>query len=760
MQRLIPFELGKIWRKPGFLLSVLVLVVLNVFLLWYTTLSDEETPELSSYWAFQKEISGMTEEEKSDYISKLKENIDGVCFVQEILSMQAWGNEMGDSLVEQAMAEQPGVFEAYYDLYENGDYLTFTNSLSKEYIFITELYEEWQKVSGYESYLQSVQENQNRLSGISIFGEQEENTFSARNIKKSAKDYAALTAENICWMPQKAITGAMESNWTDILLLLSVFLFVGNLILEEKEKKLFYITRSTKDGIIKSMAAKIGALLIHCSVMAIFLYGVNLVFYGFTVGFGNLTADIQSLAAYMESCLSMRIWEYILYSIGTKALALFGMGTILTALCVVAESVFLPYVTGIVLWGISFLMYSCVTAASKGAVFKYLNFVGIMKTEKLYGAYLNFNLFGYPVSRQAVSWGLIFLVAVVGITLSLVFFLYGEHFERKKRKFFFPSCFRPHANLFFHESYKIMISNGAAVILLVFGILLGSRILSQEYSPSVQEQYYQNLMLQLEGELTQEKEELILAEQARYEEAFARINQIDLMAASGEISESAADSLKSEWYAVTAFYSSFERVLQQYERIEERGGNFIYDTGYLYVFGAMNDDFLIDFLLLSIGVIFAFGNVISMEDHSGSWNLLCATAKGKTKILICKIAACIGATVIFSLIPFLCRIVNVSSSYPMHGMTGLVNDIPYCQEFPVYVSIGLFLGLLALTQILSGILVTLGTLGVSYWRKNYVQAIFFAVLLFVVPLVLRLLGFSFAEWFSIYPFYSWSGRLG
>lgn len=188
-----------------------------------------------------------------------------------------------------------------------------------------------------------------------------------------------------------------------------------------------------------------------------------------------------------------------------------------------------------------------------------------------------------------------------------------------------------------------MIANRALLILLVFGVLLGYREVSRQYQPSVKEQYYQDIMLKLEGELTDEKERLVLAEKAKYEEAFAKLEEIEEMEGAGTISENAADGMKAEWYAVTAFYPSFQRVQQQYQRICERGGSFIYDTGYLYLFGTMDNGFLINLLMLSIGTVLSFGNVISMEYQKGAWNLLGATRLGRRKICFRKI----GVSVLF-----------------------------------------------------------------------------------------------------------------
>ena len=756
MCRLIYYELAKIWHKRSFVLSVCVLLILNLFLLWYVNCSNGETVPLSAYKSFQNEIAEMSEVEKGVYISNLKETMDGVCLVQDVLDMQKMQGESGKTLAEQKMTANPGVFEKYYKTYQDSSYLHFTDSVWQEKRFIDELYNEQQKAAGYEEYLQSVQGNKASLSGISIFGNQDKNNFSTRNIEKSAEDYTALSDQNIRWMPSKAFSVSMESIWTDLFLILSVFLFAGNLIFEEKEKKLFYLTRSTKRGQFQSICAKLTALLVHCVAVAVLLYGCNLIFSEVTIGFGNVTASIQSIATYMESNLNISILGYIAGSVLTKSVVLFGTGAILTVLCIFADQMFFPYLAGMLLYGGSYLLYLLIPAVGKGSLFKYVNLIGLMKTENLYGSYLNFDIGGYPISRLLVSWSVIIMLATLGIAASILLFLHGTNFELSKMQSKHQRQFYPYASLLRYESYKILIMNRALVILLLFGLVIGGRILNQKYNPSVQEQYYQDVMMQLEGELTEQKEALILSEQERYTQAFSEIEKIDGMVSDGEIDENTGEQLKADWYGITFFYPSFQRVMQQYENIQENGGEFIYDTGYLYFFGRMNDDYLIDLLLLSLCIAIAFGNVIAMEFKNGSWYLLNATKQGKKKIIVRKMVVCMMASMMISLIPMICRFVSISSVYPLHELVAVITNVSCYQEFLLTIPIWFFILLLFLSQMASMIAVVIVVLLISYWRKNYIQTVFFAILIFVVPLVLKLLGFTFAGWGSVYQLYSWT----
>ncbi len=757
MIRIIPYELGKIWRKRSFLLSVGVLFLFHLFFMWYTSRPKEGTPPLAAYRAVWSEIAKMDEAEKGKYMEEIKKTIDGVCFVQNILSMQSFQNEFGGDLAKQELQSNPGVFEQYYDLYQSGGYLKFTASLYEEQAFINELYEEWQRVSGYGDYLREIQENKELLSEISIFGGQSSNTFSARNLEKSAGDYANLSDANIRFMPSKCITFAMEQIWTDLFLFLSVMLFVGGMITEEKDKKLFFVTRSTKYGILHSIAAKLAALFIHCIFITVLFYMAGLVFFAESTGRPDMTAGIQSIAPYMECNLPISIGGYFILSILTKALVLFGIGALLTVFCILSGIAVMPFLIGFGMIGVSALLYYLIPYGSPFCVFKYINPVGLMKTENLYGEYLNFNIFGYPISRLSLSVALILLFCVVETGSSLLLFCKMKNMKAGKLRLTGFAPFKPHNNILCHEGYKILIMNRGLFIFLIFGVLLAYGSFDRTYTPSVMEQYYKDIMTELEGPLTDEKEAIILSEKKRYEEALQKIEQIEEMVSSGEMSSSAGDALKSQANMTLAFYPSFLRVEKQYDYIKAGGGSFVYDTGYLYLFGILEDTFSVDFLILSIGIILAVSGAVPMEYKTGAQLLLGATKTGKQKILLYKVVICSIAAAVLSLILIVCRAYHIASVYPMHCFGADIQSISHFMKFSVRIPIGTFLLLFVFLQGISAILIAWLTITISVWRKNQVQTVFFALLLLVVPMVLKQLGFEMAKWFSLYPLYGWTG---
>ncbi len=698
---LIWYEFQKVWRKGSFLGLMFLILILNLFLLWYFNRPAEEDAALSSYKAVCREISGMTEEEKMDYISGMEDT-------------------------------------ALKD----------------------ELYGEISAVSGYEEYLESVQETAAQLGGISIFqpGEKEED-FVSRNIQKSAADHAGMTSESIRWFPSKGVVMAAESQITDLFLLLSVFLFVGQLITEEKTKGLFAITRTTRLGTGRDLAARLLALLIHCGIAGIVLYGSNLLFAWSAAGLGDLSAALPSLAPYMQTSLEISVGEFLLLGVLTKIVCIFAVGLFLTACVIFASHSFVPWLAGVGFLGANGLLYALIPSYSRLNLLKYFSFFGILRTDEVYGNYLNLDLAGFPVSRMICTWLVLAMGIMAGGAAASGLFCRGNRHSVTKTNDFLQLPFRFCDSLLRHEGYKILIANRVLFILAAYAVLIVWTDLGKTYAPSAGEQYYQELMLSLEGELTGEKENILKSEQERFEEASVQIERIDNMAAEGIISEDAADEQKEKWYSQLVFYPWFERALEQYDHILAEGGVFVYDTGYLYLSGQLDSSFRLDLLLLSLCFCLAFSNVMAMEDSKGMWGLLAAAWAGRKKVILSKWLVCALISAIMTLLPWICHFLSVSRVYPMGEMLAGIRNIPQYRDFSLDIPVFVFLLLtvsvqMAAVQILSFVIFCL-----SGWRKNYFQTLFLALLLFAVPLALAEMGLDVMQWFSLWPVYGWPGAL-
>lgn len=756
MNRLILFELAKIWKKRSTLVSILLLLILNLFLLWYTNLPDGNRPELSAYQAVQADLADMTEAQKLEYVVNLYNTIQNICLVRDILTYQSWGTPMGEALARQEQASHPGILEEYQTAFTEGSYLIYTQSLEQESALISELYEEITKVSAYSDYLSGIQEQKNSLSSISIFAGNK-TSFSSRNIEKSARDYAGLTNTRIEFHLSKGILSASQNSISDVLLVLAVLVLAGGLIYEEKEKGLFHITRATICGRGHSIAARLLALCISTVIVTVLMYGLNLLYFSVTTGVGNLFCSIQSVAPLMESNLPVNILTYLLLCVMTKAGILFLTGTCIVLLSILSKHSFLPYLVCIVCIMASLLLYWLIPPYSSLNWLKYLNLAGLMNTSQLYGRYLNLNLFGYPVSRLSTALAAYLLYLVVLTSATAAAFLRCRNWESKKLQLPALFSFRPHSSLIRHEAYKILIINRGCIVLLFFALLITWRCFSTQYYLTPAETYYQTIMLQLEGPATREKTNLINAEKEQYDTAFSRIEQIDSMIESGEISADAGDSMKLPYYDTVAFYPAFQRVMSQYDYVNRNNGSFLYDTGWLYLFDVNEADSLINLILLTLCVLLGLSNGMSMEHQKQSWYLVSATLLGRANVKRSKILICTAYAFLISILPWICRIIHINQTYPLHGVFTSLNTIPAFGETGLAIPVILWLGIGMLVQSLVVITMALITLFLSDRLRMHLPALSIGGLILLIPLVLNAMGLTPAVWFSFLPLYEMPG---
>lgn len=751
MIKQIPFELEKILRKKGLLILLLILV--NVFLVWYFNKPNESDPPLSAYKAVSRDLSVLSAEEQTAYLNDILTDIDGLNTVETITMFQLQNTDYGRKMAEMLLKSRCEVYEKYKDIYAAGDYLRYTNSLQTERDFIEEILAECTTVAGYDEYIKSIEDNKNLLNGVSIFHKNDGNTFSARNIEKSFSDHLGMTSENIRFAPSKGVKIASQSLVTDILLVLAVFLFAGALITEEKEKGLFYITRAARGGIAKSLSAKLIAMLICCFAATALLFGSNFIYAQTTTGICDFSASLQSIECFTESSLKITLGEYFLLSYLIKSIVLFTLGAALCAVAVVSSRGFVLPLCGVGFLALNYVAYVFIPAYSKLAPLKYLSFWGLVDPKELLGGYLNFNIAEYPVNRLTLGIILIAVCLVGAVAAAFVLFAKGRSLEIRRMRIAFPLP-TLHGSLILHEAHKILFTNRALAVLLIFLFLICYGELDQKYSLSVGEEYYREFMLSVEGELSDESEEKILAENERYENAFKQIELIEKMIANDEIDRAEGEQLKSAYQSQTMFYPYFTRVMEQYDHAKESGGAMIYDTGYAYLFGKRGRGFLVDYLLLTLCAVFAFSNVLPIEERYRSWNMISATAKGRRKIVTSKILVCAVCVTISAALPWIFRAVAVSKMFPMGVAAGLTSDLPMYYGLAVNMPIWAFIVLMIALQILAFMIVTALLLLISHKLKSGAGTLFGGLVIFAVPPTLAVMGIDFAKWFSLYPLYA------
>ena len=146
----------------------------------------------------------------------------------------------------------------------------------------------------YPNWLDSIQGNKDSMLSFSIFSEPD--SFSSRNILKTAGEFEKLQGEKLQLGENGAVEALLTFSMTNYFLLI-ILMIVSVSFLEEQKKGLWNVVRAAPGGRL-CLALKRTAVLFFTSIFAVLLlYGTNLAI-GFSVygGYDTLHCSIQSVA--------------------------------------------------------------------------------------------------------------------------------------------------------------------------------------------------------------------------------------------------------------------------------------------------------------------------------------------------------------------------------------------------------------------------------------------------------------------------------
>lgn len=587
---LFKHEFMKVWKNKKFIAFFIVMFILNIGMLWYSTLENDYKPSLSSYRKLEDKLNGFNDNEKLDYV------------------------------------------ERYYNGLTEESNFEFTDSYEKEKTLLKEVINELKIVCGYNEFLHKTQVEGENISDISIFNSSSGNNYSNKNIEKTVKDYSELQGIEPNFQSGKWIEVATEFYITDILIILMVCLIIYISIFYEKEKNLHAVIRVSKYGKLHTAICKLMAFQLSCIIITVIFYGGNLVYSFVNLSIPNLSYTIQSIAIFSTTTLKISISIYLLIFLISKAIVFIIIGNIMLLIAIMSCYIFIPYISIGFIMVASYTMWKVIIPTSKYAIFKYLNLVGLLDINKVFGEYLNINILNAPINLYKL-W-LIFVIAFLALINIAIVIAYCRikkisvrsiNFKRKK--------FSPHTSLFKHELYKILIMKKGILIIVLFIMATAYLYTNNSYYISGGELKYNQYMKKLEGKLTSEKEEFLYKEKEKFENAEKKVEEIDKSLRDKEITMMQANALKEEYNKILSNYNTFQKVWEKYEFIKKHeGSEFVYDSAYKMLFNYNDNIFKIAAILYFTVIIFVLSVVFPMEYSNSQYRILNTTLLGK-KIL-------------------------------------------------------------------------------------------------------------------------------
>lgn len=375
----------------------------------------------------------------------------------------------------------------------------------------------------YEEYLQRVQDQAYRMQASSIFNANKE-SFTYRNIIKTAKDFLHCTAEGIRLGNDRAIQDWMSFSLADWFYLAVILLLVMS-FLEERKKGLAAIVRTCPAGRGKLQVSRLLVLLTFCAGMTLLLYylplGLSLCVDG---GWQDWSRPIQSLAEFQKCTVQMSIAEFLIQFFFVKTFCGFLLGVLLWfALSFLArpQMGWLITAAGLV---IEYLLYTLIPAQSIFSPLREINVFSYVFTSELYVQYTNINFFGFPIGRRTLLLGLLVCVtAVLSVATILILTrrypfgnrdIMGKWIDRWNRA---GDALRKHFGLYGFEVYKFLfLSAGGLFFILGFLMTQNLNCGTLAYFRG-EDNIYRQYVTEIQGPVTQDTYDYLAAARAALE---------------------------------------------------------------------------------------------------------------------------------------------------------------------------------------------------------------------------------------------------
>ena len=483
----------------------------------------------------------------------------------------------------------------------------------------------------YPDYLERVQEQAYKMQHSSIFGA-DPNSFTYRNIIKTAKDFADLSGDGVRLGDDLAMQNWLAFSWADWGFLVAILLLVMS-FLEERKKGLAAIVRSCPAGQGKLQSTRLIVLLFYSAGMTFLLYYlplvVSLVAEG---GWSDLSRPIQSLQAFQKCTAQLTIGEFLVQFFFLKTACGFFLGVLIWFALSFLEQVQLCWMVTAAALAVEYFLYTTIPAQSFLSPLRYVNVFSYVFTSKIYTEYVNLNFFSFPVGKSTMLLGLLLIGSIVLATVVVVLMPKRYPFGNKDLLGKWVNLWNRAKDpvlrklgMVGFEWYKQLFMTAGGLV-LVFGLLISRDLpLNSGAYNRIEDSLYRQYVAQVQGSVTQSTHEYIAQAKASLEGT--EINRAEFEAALNRLEQTVEDLPEGAWL--------------------------VDDTAFLNIYGsdgwyAQRNTALIALLILCA----CLSSLFAPEQNADLRRMLHSTPRGRKRLFWAKYEVAVGMTVLVWLMVF------------------------------------------------------------------------------------------------------------
>lgn len=569
-----------------------------------------------------------------------------------------------------------------------------------EYIAVSNLLSQAKYLAGYGGWLNTIQKNKDNMLAFPIFNDPD--SFSGRNIIKTADEFETLQGVDLALGVDGAIDALLSSPLTDYFLLVILLLFCIS-FLEERKKGLWSVIYAAPNGRLRLSVHRM-SILFGVSVFGVLLlYGTNLIF-GFSVygGINDLGRALQSVELLGKLPVLSTVGSFLIRYFLLRIAAAFFVSLLLWLLLTAVNNVKYTIIAAAGVLVTEYSLYTFLPVQSGLNGLKYFNLFTYISLSDLYTNYLNIDLLGYPLGIRSISQ--LALLPLCVLTAAICIFIHCHKKPAAGKDLLGRVAYGintvtdaglRHLRLFGMELHKTLwIQKGVVIMALFVYLAVGLSFTANVpiYNPA--EVAAQQYTIELMGEITGDTFARINAIEAELDKTIADYEDAKLAYENGEIADNQlnvysyfAETARTNKEGLSLVHSQAEEL---FELGVEKGFTpwLIEQTPFESVFGtaAQNNQHQAAVIAILALTLLLAGSM-AYERQSGMSFLLGATPRGRGTLLMHKIiAAALAAAVVWATVYGMELYALLSNSF-IQAWDVPVQNLSMMKNFPILCSI-------------------------------------------------------------------------
>ncbi len=690
-------EIKRIFTNRRLWLFMIIIILMNAFLFCKEQKSNDYRLDLSL---------GTVHVSLEDYLGNDfgTSSLDAKACLDTYDKWLAWYQEKPSGKAARSLSEEEKRLLEIPEL---------TKSRQQDLVAIRTLMTQLEYRKYFEAYLQKIKDNKTNSLSFSIFSK--EDSFTQRNIIKTASQFEILDSTEISIDKNGALEAFFTCKFTDYLLLLFLLLIVLS-FLDERRIGLWGIIHSSPEGRIRLGIIRAGILLGTSIIATLILYGCNLglaaSIYG---GFGTLGRAVQSSPLFMKLPVRITFGDFIIQYTCIRIGTVFFLALFCWLLLSAASNVKYALIFFSLAAGTEFLLYTFLPVQSSFNVFKYFNLFTYVNLSALYTSYLNINLFGYPFGIREISLAGMLPMLVLLFAGILTVCTHKKPAARKSRIDTIITAIQSRTDrinsrlhLFGFEVYKsLFIQKGILILVFLVWSVSGSTFLHPVNNNTLQEAAAKQYTKILEGRLDAELDSRIAAEQEKLDIEITEYNDAKTRYQSGVLEYAQFHVYETAYEAALIKQEALDLVktrTAELKKLEKNIGQPLWllnESPYESLWGENGESSRQGMAMTAIfSLALLLSGCFTYEKQSGMKKLLFSTMHGRSPLLFRKIllAAALSMTVWGITYGWEARI--FFTTYTLSSLSAPVQSLALFTDFPLSVSIRTFFILLYVLRFL------------------------------------------------------------